>query len=240
MSDRPAPNGDSPVQPLVDDAPGAPAVRGLLHRPATPGGDLLVLTHGAGSNREAPLLVGVARAFAARGVTVLRCDLPFRQARPTGPPPAGAAERDRAGLRRAVELARRLAPGRVFLGGHSYGGRQASLLAADERGLVEGLLLLAYPLHPPRRPDELRTAHFPRLATPTLFVHGERDPFGTLAEVEAALRLLSAPTALLAVEGAGHDLVARRRGRPATMDVGTEAATALLALVGPAGVSSRR
>jgi hypothetical protein len=105
---------------------------------------------------------------------------------------------------------RRLAPRRVYLGGHSYGGRQASMLAAGEPGLVERLLLLSYPLHPPRRPDELRTAHFPRLNTPALFVHGASDGFGTLAEMEEALKLITARSELLPIATAGHELLTKR------------------------------
>jgi uncharacterized protein len=105
---------------------------------------------------------------------------------------------------------RRLTPGRVFLGGHSYGGRMASMLAASEPGLVEALLLLSYPLHPPKRPDDLRTAHFPRLATPALFVHGACDGFGRLAEMEDALDLIPARSELLPVPGAGHELLTKR------------------------------
>jgi predicted alpha/beta-hydrolase family hydrolase len=148
----------------------------------------------------------MARALAAAGVTVLRCDLPFRQARPAGPPPAGSAARDRQGLHEAVLALRRRVPGRVLLGGHSYGGRQATLLAAEEPAVAEGLLCLAYPLHPPRRPAAPRTGHFPRLAVPALFVHGTRDPFGSPAELRAALALIPAATGLVLAEGAGHDL----------------------------------
>ena len=98
----------------------------------------------------------------------------------------------------------------VFLGGHSYGGRQASMLAADEPGLVEGLLLLSYPLHPPQRPEELRTAHFPRLQTPALFVSGTRDGFGSIPEIETALKLIPARTQLLPIPSAGHELMSKR------------------------------
>ena len=180
-------------------------VRGFLHRPVSPGGFALVLTHGAGANCRTPLLMAVAGAFAAAGFTVLRCDLPFRQARPHGPP-FGNGAKDRAGLRRAVEVLREVAPGRIFLGGHSYGGRQASMLAAEDPALAAGLLLLSYPLHPPEKPEQLRTAHFPDLHTPSLFVHGCRDPFGSLDEMQSARRLIAAPTELLRIEGAGHDL----------------------------------
>jgi len=166
----------------------------------------LILTHGAGSNCNAPLLVAVANAFAEAGIEALRYDLPFRQDRPHGPPRPGDAVRDREGLREQVQKIREKNPEGVWLGGHSYGGRQASILAAESPGLVDGLLLLSYPLHPPRKPNQLRTAHFSSLQTSTLFVHGSRDPFGSLDELKAAIALIPARTELLEVEGAGHDL----------------------------------
>jgi len=146
-----------------------------------------VLTHGAGGNANAPLLLALAEGFAARGLTVFRYDLPYRQERPTGPPRPGGAAKDREGLRSAVASIRASVTGHVFLGGQSYGGRQASML-------------------PPRRGSELRTAHLADLRTPTLFVHGSRDPFGSPEDIEAARRLIPARTALVAVPGAGHDL----------------------------------
>jgi predicted alpha/beta-hydrolase family hydrolase len=185
-------------------------VRGFLHRPTNSAGDCLVLTHGAGANCDAPLLVALADAFCASGLTVLRCDLPFRQLRPYGPPQRGSAERDQQGLRAAIASMRRQTSGRVFLGGHSYGGRQASMLAASEPGLVDRLLLLSYPLHPPQRSSELRTGHFPGLQTPAMFVHGTRDGFGSIDEVVAALKLIRARTVLLPINGAGHELATKR------------------------------
>lgn len=188
-----------------NDAP----VRGYLHRSASAEADGLILTHGAGANCQTSLLTALADAFCAAGLNVLRCDLPFRQSRPHGPPLRGAAERDRAGLRMAVAAMRRIAAGRLFLGGHSYGGRQASMLAADEPELVESLLLLSYPLHPPKQPDKLRTEHLPALQVPVFFVHGTRDGFGTISEMESALTLVPARTELLSVERAGHELMTR-------------------------------
>jgi hypothetical protein len=185
-------------------------VRGFLHRPNGAAERGLVLTHGAGGNCRAPLLLAAAEAFSAAGFVVLRCDLPFRQRRPSGPPsPAGAAA-DRAGLRAAVDAMRGIVSGPLFLGGQSYGGRQATLLAAEEPELVSALLLFSYPLHPPGKPDRLRTEHLPRLRIPALFVQGTTDPFGTIDELRAALALIPVPTRLLPIEGAGHDL---RRGR---------------------------
>jgi predicted alpha/beta-hydrolase family hydrolase len=192
---------------------GAPTevnIRGHLHCPIDSNGDRLILTHGAGANSDSPLLVALADAFCATGVTVLRFDLPFRQLRSHGPPPRGSAERDQEGLRTAVESMGRQTSGRVFLGGHSYGGRQASMISAAEPGLVDGLLLLSYPLHPPQRPDELRTGHFPNFRTPALFVHGTRDEFGSIDELAAALKLITARTELLPITGAGHELMTKK------------------------------
>jgi predicted alpha/beta-hydrolase family hydrolase len=181
-------------------------LRGFLHRPEQPSGDAIALTHGAGSNCQAPLLIAVANGFADAGFTVLRFDLAFRQVRPSGPPRPGDAELDREGIRAAAAALRRVASGRLFLGGHSYGGRQTSMLAAADPTVADGLLLLSYPLHPPGKPAQMRTAHFPQLSTPAVFVHGSRDPFGSLEEMRAALALIPAPTSLLEIEGAGHDL----------------------------------
>jgi predicted alpha/beta-hydrolase family hydrolase len=182
-----------------------PPVRGFLHKPEHPNGDALILTHGAGSNAQAPLLVALAEAFSNAAWSVLRCDLPFRQAHP-GPPKPGDNVRDRLGLKHAVETMRQLVHGRVFLGGQSYGGRQASMLCAEEPSLVAGLLLLSYPLHPPRYPEQLRIKHLPGLQIPILFVHGTRDPFGSIAELETALKSIPGPAKLLPIEHAGHDL----------------------------------
>src|ERR1700757_1897733 len=183
-----------------------PHIRGFLHVPETPNQDGIVLTHGAGGNAQASLLLALADTFAAAGFTVLRCNLPYRQARPFGPPGPGDAARDRAGLKNAISKLRGMISGRIILGGHSYGGRQSSMLCAEEPGLVSALLLLSYPLHPPRKPEQQRTQHLPDLRTPTLFVHGTRDPFGSIEEIERAIKMIPAETKLLTVEGAGHDL----------------------------------
>jgi hypothetical protein len=198
-------------------------VRGFLHRAETPGAPGLVLTHGAGGNCRMPLLVAAAEAFVAVGVTVLRIDLPFRQRRPTGPPSPSGAAADRAGLKEATEALRRIVSGPVFLGGQSYGGRQATMLAADEPGVAEALLLFSYPLHPPGKPERLRTEHLPRLQVPALFVSGANDPFGSPSELRDAIGLIPSPTLLISIDGAGHDL---KRGR---FDLAAVAA-ALLAL----------
>lgn len=197
-----------------------PPVRGFLHRAESANGpraDAIVLTHGAGSNCQAPLLIALAKAFAAAGIALLRCDLPYRQKRPHGPPFPGEAARDRQGLRNAVEALKAWyakatgADGhpplrRIFMGGHSYGGRQATMLAAEDPAVANGLLLTSYPLHPPGQPSRLRTDHFPALRTDALFVQGTRDPFGSIEEIGQALKLIPAATSLVRVESVGHDL----------------------------------
>jgi hypothetical protein len=165
----------------------------------------MVLTHGAGSNAEAPLLKALSDAFAAEGILVMRYDLPYREARPHGPPFPAQAAADREGVRAAVSEMRLRAP-RVIAGGHSYGGRQSSMAAAEDSRMADALLLLSYPLHPPRKPEQMRTAHLGQLRTPAFFVHGARDPFGSAEEMTAAIAMIPARTELMLVEGAPHGL----------------------------------
>jgi predicted alpha/beta-hydrolase family hydrolase len=196
---------DAGISSIIDNTTGEPPVRGMLHS-ASGSPDFLVLTHGASGNMNAALLVALADEFAQAGISVLRCDLPYRQTRPHGPPSPATAKGDQEGLRRAVTLMKDRFRGRAFLGGSSYGGRQASLLVALQPGLVKGLLLLSYPLHPPGKPAQLRTAHFPNVQTPSLFVSGTKDAFGSIDELKAAIELIPARTELVPIAGAAHGL----------------------------------
>lgn len=190
-------------------------VRGWLHSPVGAPRAATALTHGAGSNCGAPLLVALAQALAGAGHCVLRYDLPFRQARPKGPP-RGSPQKDRDGIRAAAAALRRAAPGvPLYLSGHSYGGRQTSILAAEEPEIAAALLLLSYPLHAPGQPGKLRVDHFPSLRMPVLFAHGTRDNFGSPEEMEAARRLIPSRTELRLVEGAGHGLPVPAAGQVA-------------------------
>ncbi len=195
----------------MDETPGEAPVRGYLHRAGKSRGDFLVLTHGASGNSNTPLLMALADEFAGAGVNVLRCDLPYRQRKPNGPPSRGDAERDQAGLARAVAMMREHFKGRAFLGGSSYGGRQASLLVAAEPEIVDGLLLLSYPLHPPGKPEQMRTAHFSKLQTPALFISGTRDSFATIPELQRAMQSIPGRKKLVAVEGVAHGLSDKKR-----------------------------
>ncbi len=207
------------AEPFADDRDAEHPVRGFIHRATRQPADLLVLTHGAGGNCRSPLLVGLAESFAAAGVTVLRFDLPFRQARASGPPSPSTAARDQAGIRAAIAAMRTLHPSRVFAGGQSYGGRQTTMAAATGEALVDGLLLLSYPLHPPGRATQLRTEHFPGLRTPALFVSGTKDAFGSPDELARAIAFIPSRTNLVSIPDAGHGLLtkANKTSLPATI-----------------------
>jgi uncharacterized protein len=181
-------------------------VQGYLHQVAGEARASVVLTHGAGGNANGSLLVALAEELSCRNVSVLRYDLPFRQLRPHGPPSPSSAKRDQQGLRDAAGVLRRLIGGKVVLGGQSYGGRQASMLAASDAESCDGLLLMSYPLHAPGKAGQLRDAHFPQIRVPALFVQGSKDPFGSVEEMKNSLRLWKAPFEHMVVDGAGHDL----------------------------------
>ena len=181
-------------------------VAGRLHLPeGSPRGGV-ALTHGAGGNCDARILQLMCSRFADAGFLALRYDLPFRRRKPKGPPQPSRAAEDREGVAAAAAELRERVSGPLLLGGVSYGGRQTSMLAADEPGIADALVLLSYPLHPPGKPEKLRTEHLPKISMPTVFVHGDRDPFGTFDELREALGLLPAATTLVEVTGAAHDL----------------------------------
>jgi uncharacterized protein len=199
-------------------------ITGVAHQPkGTPAG-VVVLTHGAGGNRESPLLQQVCSEWARRGWLAVRYNLPYRRRRPTGPP-SGSAASDRAGIVEAITLCRDLAGGPLIAGGHSYGGRQTSMVLAVNEAHAEVLTLFSYPVHPPGKPERPRTEHLPDITTPTVFTHGTSDPFGTPAEVRDAAAMIAAPTEVVEIAGARHDL------RSKSLDVAALAVDAALRLL---------
>ncbi|GAB2633163.1 alpha/beta hydrolase [Prescottella soli] len=181
-------------------------VQGYLHHPGADPVGKLVLAHGAGGDCDAKLLQAMAAGFAEGGLLVLRYNLPFRQRRGSGPPNQAHAGQDRDGIVAAADAIRGLADGPMILAGHSYGGRQSTMLAAERPDVADGLVLLSYPLHSPGKPEKQRTEHLPDLRTPSLFVHGDRDPFGTPDEMRTALDLIPAQHRLILIEGGRHGL----------------------------------
>jgi uncharacterized protein len=190
-------------------------IAGVAHRPEGTVSGVVVLTHGAGGSRESPLLQQVCDEWARRGWLAVRYNLPYRRRRPTGPP-SGSAATDRAGIVEAITVCRDLAAGPLIAGGHSYGGRQTSMVVASAEASpikVDVLTLFSYPVHPPGKPERPRTEHLPEITVPTVFTHGTSDPFGTPAEVRDAAAMVAAPTEVVEIAGARHDL------RSQTLDV---------------------
>lgn len=189
-----------------------PAVVADLHEPDGDPRAVLVLAHGAGGNRDAAILHAYADEFCAHGLLVATIDLPYRQRRPKGPPGRADAARDRDGIAAACAAIGSLVDDvPLIVGGHSYGGRQASMLVAEQPGLAGGLFLSSYPLHPPGKPERLRIEHLGDVAVPTVVVHGRTDPFASSEELAAAVALINAPTRIVTVS-APHALNPARTG----------------------------
>jgi uncharacterized protein len=202
-------------------------IAGIAHEPeGTPAG-AVVLTHGAGGSRESPLLQRLCDEWARHGWLAVRYDLPYRRRRPKGPP-SNSGKSDRAGIVEAINVCRGLVDGPVIAGGHSYGGRMTSMVVAEKEAQVEVLTLFSYPVHPPGKPERARTEHLPDIVVPTVFTHGTSDPFGSPAEVRDAAGLIPAPTQIVEIAGARHDLGSK------TLDVPGLAVAAALRLLGRA------
>ena len=170
----------------------------------------LVLTPGASAGRDQPALVAIDEALTAKGVHVERVDFPYTRAGRRAPdrPPVLVATVVEAAT--ALAGALRVAPRRIAVGGRSMGGRVCSMAVAE--GLpAAALVLVSYPLHPPGRPERLRTEHFGALTVPCLFLSGTRDAFGSAEELEEATAAIPGPVTHVWVEGADHGL----RGRDA-------------------------
>lgn len=205
-------------------------IAGVVHHPEGSPAGVVALTHGAGGSRESPMLIAICDEWARRGWIAVRYNLPYRRRRPKGPP-SGSATADLAGVVEAVAAVRTLADGPVIAGGHSYGGRLTSMAAAGDSADGDGmaldlLTLFSYPLHPPGKPERARTEHLPRITVPTVFTHGTADPFGSIDELRPAAALIPAPTAIVEVTGARHDL------RSKTLNVPGLAVDAALGLLG--------
>ena len=172
----------------------------------------LVLAHGAGAPQHSAFMVDFARALAERGIDVLTFNFLYAEQRRRIPDRTDVLEACyRAAVRAAREHFGRPA---VFVGGKSMGGRIATHLAAaadaDAMGIT-GVVLLGYPLHPPGKPEQLRTAHLPRIRVPTLIVQGERDAFGTPDELRPVIATMAAPVTLHVVSKGDHSLAPSRK-----------------------------
>ena len=173
-------------------------------------GATLILAHGAGAGQSSSFIVRFATGLSSRGLDVLTFNFLYAEARRRIPDRTGKLE---ACYRAAIAAARSYGPferNELFIGGKSMGGRIASHLAAAEADAaafgIRGLIVLGYPLHPPGKPDQLRTAHLANIRLPMLIVQGSRDPFGTPAELRPVVDRLTASVTLHVIENGDHSL----------------------------------
>jgi uncharacterized protein len=169
----------------------------------------IVLAHGAGAGQRHPFIVGVARTLAHAGIDVWTFDFPYMEQKRRVPDQAPVLERC---FRRVIEFAETSAgvPETLFVGGKSMGGRIATHLAAQGDQLT-GVFALGYPLHPPGKPQQLRSTHLPAITVPVLIVQGERDTFGTPSELTPVIATMRVPVTLEVVQGGDHSLATRGR-----------------------------
>jgi len=185
-----------------------------LHYPASGSQRMLmVLAHGAGAGQRHPFMVATAKGLAARGIDVVTFDFPYMHARRGAPDKAPVLEHCFHAVIDAGRAFDGLSRHRLFIGGKSMGGRMATHLGAQQVGGLKGIVVLGYPLHPPGQPGKLRVEHLPSIDVPLLIVQGERDAFGSPAELEGHLKTMTAPVTLDPIAGADHSLnVKGKRG----------------------------
>jgi uncharacterized protein len=178
-------------------------------------GITLILAPGAGAGQKSPFMVRFGAAIAARGIDTVTFDFPYREEGRRIPD--GNATLEACWRAVIAAVSRRLTPmEKIAIGGKSMGGRIASQVAASgEAGALAALVLLGYPLHPPGKPQQLRTAHFLRLRVPSLFIQGTRDAFGTPAELSAALSEADVPATLFPIAEGDHSFKVPKRASAA-------------------------
>lgn len=199
---------------------GPVGVSAAYERPDTPWATI-VIAHGAGAGYRHPFLLGFARAMRAQGVATVRFNFPYVEAGRRMPGPAAhAALAWTAAMAFAHE---RADTGPVWASGKSYGGRMASMAAAEGAITPAGLVYLGYPLHPPGDPSKARVAHLPSVAPPQLFVEGTNDPFiDPHSQLEHAVATCQDAT-IAWIDGGGHSFEVKGRKRPAD-EVGADLA----------------
>ncbi|HEU5223304.1 MAG TPA: alpha/beta family hydrolase [Candidatus Lumbricidophila sp.] len=233
---------------------GSGAVSATLTVPPTPGAHdpdapwaTVLIAHGAGGGKDQPALVGLADALADAGVASLRFNFPYREA---GRKLPGTAQAAIDTWRAVVDWARpELAGGPLIAAGRSYGARMASMAAASDAGsahtggegagvtatsdsaprlAVDGLAFLAYPLHPPGKPDQLRDAHLDQVPQPMLFLQGTTDPFAIPnADLDRVVARLGDRATLEWVDRANHSFEVAGQKREASV-IGRDLAPTLI------------
>ena len=181
-----------------------------IYDPATDQRALFIAAHGAGGNLNDRGMLAVAKALRGVGVGVVRFNFPYTEKKSGRPDPMPKLMDT---IRAVVDRSRGMSGGTLLIGGRSMGGRAASMLAADGFE-ADGLLLLAYPLHPAGAPEKLRDAHLPRITMPVLCFNGTRDALCRRDLMEAVLRTVVTPWTMHWLEDADHSFhVLKSSGR---------------------------
>jgi uncharacterized protein len=180
---------------------------------------LIVLAHGAGAGHRHPFMVSIAKALAERGIDAVTFNFPYMEQRRRAPDRAPVLEACFRDVVRAVRVRPALRSSRLFIGGKSMGGRMATHLAAQgDVDALAGVIALGYPLHPPGKPEQARSAHLPAINVPVLIVQGERDAFGTPAELAPVIESMHADVMLHVVTGGDHSLAVKGKTMPDMLD----------------------
>ena len=201
------------------------STKALVYRASEPTEATLVLGHGAGAGQSHPFMVDIARRISARGIDVVTFDFDYMRERRKVPDRAPLLEQCFGTVVDWATSREEFAGHRLLIGGKSMGGRMATHLAAagyaahEGRGpRLSGVVVLGYPLHPPGKPQQPRTAHLPAISTPLLIVQGSRDTFGTPEELRPVAAGIPGPATLHVVEGGDHSLVVPRSPKDGVLD----------------------
>lgn len=203
----------------------------VVYRAKDPMQTTLILGHGAGAGQKHPFMVDIATRLATRGIDVITFDFLYMTRGKKLPDRNEVLEATWHAAIAALRARSGLPTDRLFIGGKSMGGRIASQVAATRTQRIAGLVLLGYPLHPPKKPQLRRDAHLPRITVPMLFVQGTRDPLGTAKEMKLLAKKLPRASVHV-VEGGNHSLaLPRSEGKDAQDEALALAARAIATFV---------
>ena len=171
----------------------------------------LILGHGAGADQMSSFMRLYADGLARRGFDVMTFNFVYKERRRGAPDQKAKLEACYHAAIQAARAHRKLKGNRLLIGGKSMGGRIASQVAAAGAGDLAGLVFLGYPLHPPGKPEQLRSAHLKEIQAPLLFVQGSRDAFGTAEELRSVIKENSLRATLYLIDGGDHSFKVPRK-----------------------------
>ena len=209
-------------------------VSAIAYHATQPSTAVLVLGHGAGADQRSAFMVVFASGLSSRGIHVVTFNFPYMEQGRSTPDPAPKLEECFRAAIRSVQQMPELAFGRLFIGGKSLGGRIASHLATSAQAIdgLAGLICLGYPLHPPNRPEKLRTEHLERIRVPMFIAQGTRDAFGSPAELKQVLSAIKTPMRLFVIEGGDHSFSVPKKWAKSQNDVYSEVQEEIVRFIG--------